>query len=141
MDEDYGDFTDLVTGRNVKIIVTPPTTKDAFKITDVQLKPAVKPFILDGQEKPDVAKITEMLINAPKLLGDAYQRVNQEAIDKVLENFIAKKDKTQTKQEAKKDKIESETKTKENTTFIKKDSTSDMSQEDILKKEFSDLLE
>jgi hypothetical protein len=86
LDEDYGDFTDLDNGRDIKISKKQDTGKK-YPTIDFDLRPVVTPF--SEELSPD--KIAELIDTQPSL-DDVFDRKTTEEVQEALDAYMADDD-------------------------------------------------
>jgi len=79
-DEDYGDITDLMSGRDIDVEFTPAVTKGEFPKTSIRVKPNAQPATEDKA-------IAEKILNQP-LITDIYPEPTYEDLEKALAEWM-----------------------------------------------------
>jgi hypothetical protein len=99
VDAEYGDISDPIKGRDLKVMATGPTPQ--FIYGQVQVRPAANPSPLSN----DSAKAKEIIVNCPNVF-DAFQKFTKEEITDALEKFNAEGDSTATSEVAVSDEVD-----------------------------------
>jgi len=79
-DEDYGDITDLMSGRDIDVEFTPAVTKGEFPKTSIRVKPNAQPATEDKA-------IAEKILNQP-VITDIYPEPTYEELEKALAEWM-----------------------------------------------------
>jgi hypothetical protein len=91
IDPEYGDISDPIKGRDIKVLATAPTPQ--FIYGQVQVRPAANPSGLSLDTK--VAK--DLIMNCPNVF-DAFTKMSTDEIKQALDAFVAEGDKSETAQ-------------------------------------------
>jgi hypothetical protein len=89
IDPEYGDLSDPIKGRDIKVVATAPTPQ--FIYGQVQVRPAANGSALSSDTK--VAK--DLIMNCPNVF-DAFTKMTPEEIKSALDAFVAEGDKNPT---------------------------------------------
>jgi hypothetical protein len=79
-DEDYGDITDLMTGRDIDVEFTPAEAPGAFPKTSIRVKPNANPAT-------DDKAIAEKIMNQP-VITDIFPEPTYEELEKALTEWM-----------------------------------------------------
>jgi hypothetical protein len=79
-DEDYGDITDLMSGRDIDVEFTPAVSKGEFPKTSIRVKPNAQPATEDKS-------IAEKILNQPEIT-DIYPEPTYEELEKALAEWM-----------------------------------------------------
>jgi hypothetical protein len=79
-DDDYGDITDLMTGRDIDVEFTPAASADAFPKTTIRVKP-------NATAATEDKAIAEKIMNQP-LITDIFPEPTYEELEKALAEWM-----------------------------------------------------
>jgi hypothetical protein len=79
-DEDYGDITDLMSGRDIDVEFTPAATKGEFPKTSIRVKPNAHPAT-------DDKAIAEKILNQP-VITDIFPEPTYDELEKALTEWM-----------------------------------------------------
>ena len=88
IDPEYGDLSDPIKGRDIKVMATAPTPQ--FIYGQVQVRPSANPSALSSDAR--VAK--DLIMNCPNVF-DAFTKMSPEEIKAALDAFVAEGDQAQ----------------------------------------------